>query len=255
MPEVEGCKNPNAANYNDNATIESFDCLYTVKNENDCHLFADVLPIDIKDKSFTVSYSIKNDGAWVFYHDYIPDFYFHKRENLFSAKDNKVYEHNNGPVGSYYDGTKPFFIDVIFRDDGDMILEDVEWVSEFLDSQVDMTYKTITHLSIWNSAQHTTRIPLTDVFENVNYTNIRRTKGSWSFNDFKDVLKDNAGAFLKDLFENFALDTTKVGTNIPWYDLKNIQNNWFCIRFEFDNSTDATFVLHDTNVHVLKSDR
>lgn len=250
-----GCLNPNAVNYDGTKTEEDYTCKYLFKHDGVCHLFKDVLPAAIEDKSFTLSYSI-NGQAWVFFHDYFPDMYIHNRESLFSAKDNGVYKHHEGVAGKFYDtAKKSFFIDIVFPAGQDAILQDVQWVTEYLSSNVDQRYSTLTHLSIWNSDQHTGRIPLTQVLDALNYNNSFRTKGQWSFDTLKDCLILNAGTFLGTLFSNFALDNTKVDPAPVWYQQKDMQDSWFCIRFEFDNTVDAKVIIHDTTVHALKSDR
>ena len=151
---MTGCLNINAVNYNGLADTEDYSCKYLIKHAGICHLFQDVVPpTDLVDKSFTMSYSVK-ESSWVFFHDYIPDFYFHTRENLFSIKEQKVYKHNDGHAGQYYSGTKPFFIDIVFRGKEDMLLESIQWVSEFLTSSTDLKFSTISHISIRNSIQH-----------------------------------------------------------------------------------------------------
>lgn len=252
---MTGCLNINAVNYNASADTEDYSCKYLMKNAGICHLFQDVVPpTDLIDRSFTMSYSVRG-GSWVFFHDYIADFYFHTRENLFSVKGQTIYKHNDGQAGQYYVGTKPYFIDIIFRADGDMLLESVQWVSEFLSSATDNRFSTLTHLSIWNSTQHSGRISLTQLFKNVQYDNVRRTKGEWSFHDFKDVLADSTEPFLKSIFENYLVEPTSVAVNPAWYDQGDIQDSWFCVRFEFDNTSDAQVVIHDTTIQALKTDR
>ena len=251
---IAGCTNPAAANYNPGADTENYSCFYLIKAQGDCHLFRDVT--GLVDKSFTLSYSVSGNG-WVFFHDYLPDFYIHTRENLYSIKNNGMRKHHEGPYGIFDDEEpKPFFIDVIFNADSDMLLESISWITETLNAQdTDSMFNTLTHITIWNSYQHSGRITLSQIFESLEYNNIRRTKGEWSFNDFRDVLKENAGNFLTSIFNNYLVDITKVEPNPVWYEQMLLQDKWFCIRFEFDNSTNSKVVLHDTSIQVLKQDR
>lgn len=253
---MQGCTNPSAANYNPAADQENYSCLYTVRRDNVCHLFSDVVLEQTVDRSFTISYSVAGDG-WVFYHDYLPDFYINSRESLFSLNKNIHFKHHEGPAGVFYDNTpKPFFIDMIFATDSDILLENVTWVTEFLNKQeTDSTFGTLTHISIWNSTQHSGRIPLEQVFTNLHFDNIRRTKGSWNLNDFRNILLNNPGDFLKSIFENYSLDTAKVDQNKSWYNKMPLQDKWFCIRFEYDNSVDAQVIIHDTTIQAKKQDR
>lgn len=259
MPSIvirDGCRDPDAMNFDHGATGgDNLTCKYLIKHDGVCHYFYDVQPAAVIDKSFTLSYSAREGGSWVFFHDYIPDYYVHIRENLFTINANQIYKHNDGPAGSYYSDTKPFFIDIIFRGEGEMLLEDVQWVSEFITNSTDQQFNTLSHISIWNSNQHSGRIPLSQVLNELNYDNTRRTKGEWSFDDFRDVLVANASTFLGTIFNNYALDPAKVDLNPVWYNEKPMEDSWFCIRFEFDNAVNAKVILHDTTVTALKSDR
>lgn len=252
---AEGCINPNATNYNSSADTEDYSCYYLISHSEDCHKFNDLQPVNQKDKSFTLSYSIKNDGGWVFFHDYMPDFYIHTREKLFNTKNNSIYKHNDGAAGIYH-GTavNPFFIDIIFNAKEDLLLETVNWISEFF-TTTEQRFNTITHISIWNSLQHTGRIALDQLPQGALEYSVRRTQGNWSLNKFRDILKDTGNAFLDTLFNNYAIVSTEVATDKSWYDKKLLQDKWFCVRFEFDNLNQAKMVLQDTNVQVVKTDR
>jgi hypothetical protein len=255
---IAGCTFPPAVNYNPAADAENYSCLYLFKANGQCHLFKDVIPEEIVDKSFTLSYSVKGN-CWVFFHDYLPDFYIHTRENLYTLKDNVHFKHNSGPAGVYYnsaDSPKPFFIDVIFAAGTDMLLESVGWISEFLNNAAtDQTFSTLSHITIWNSTQHTGRITLSQIWEALGYHNIRKTKGQWNLDDFRDILMEAPGNFLQNIFHDYAIDSTKIDPAPVWYNQAPIQDKWFCVRFEFDNRQDAQIVLHDTTVEVLKQNR
>lgn len=268
---MTGCLNPNAVNYNSSSDAEDYSCLYLFKHADNCLLFKDVLPDSIEDKSFTLSYSVLT-GSWVFFHDYIPDMYIHTHEYVYNLKDNSIYKNNAGLPGQFYSTTpKSFFIDVVFttevrrklgqvasdvfRESGDMLLESVQWVTEFLANNTEQTYRTLTHISIWNSCQHTSRLSTDDVFENVQYKKKRRTQGAWSFDDFRDVLQANGTQFLLDIFNDYKLDQSQIPAFIPWYNKKMLQDQWFCVRFEFDNVSGQQLLLHDMIIQAVKTDR
>lgn len=251
---IAGCKSPYAENFNPAATDEDYSCQYLFKSAGVCHLFEDVVPVADEDRSFTLSYSVKGD-SWVFFHDYVPDLYIHTREKLYSAKNNQLYEHHAGAPGLYY-GTakKPFFIDVVFRADFDLILETVNWVTEFLQNDTDQPFKTLTHIAVWNSHQHTGRVPLDKLLTDKTLQT-RRTRGEWSFTDFRNVLATKGTRFLQSLFKDYALDPAQAAPDSAWYRKELLTDSWFCVRFEFDNTAESTVVLHETTVQALKSDR
>jgi len=162
MADIQGCTNPAASNYNPSANIDNGSCVYKNKIGSICYLFEDVALSQIVDKSYTLSWSIEGEN-WVFYHDYIPDFYFDTREKLFTLQNGGIWKHNKGPVGSYYDGIKSFFVDVVFNGADEMTLNSINWVTQVLD-QIGNTEEstTFTHITIWNSYQCSGRIAMAD---------------------------------------------------------------------------------------------
>jgi len=250
-----GCKNPSAINFNPAANPDNYSCVYLLKNQGNCHWFEDVLPSDNENKSFTMSYSVKN-GSWVFFHDYFPDMYFHTRDQLWNTKNSEVYKHHDGAPGSYHTGTgtKSFFIDVVFQADKNLILETINWMTEYLNGQTDQPFKTLTHIAVWNSHQHSGRIPLSKLQKFKNFT-ARNTKGEWVFDDFRDILIEKGVEFLQSVFNDYAINPFQADVDKPWYNKELLTDRWFCVRFEFDNSENVQVVLHDTTIQAIKSDR
>lgn len=262
-----GCTHISANNYDPTATAYDHTCEYVVKAtvpnlltglpESVCLLFKDVQ--NYEDKSFTLSYSVES-GTWVFFHKYIPDFYFSTRENLLNAKSQVLYRNNEGNVGEYYDEVvEPFYIDVIVHDKDELLLETVNWVSSVLSDSSDVhtrgsEWDTLTHISIWNSQQHTGRISLESIFSKVQYKMMRSTNGSWSFNDFRNALTSRGSQFIGDLFAEYAVDSSLIGEK-PWYNKEILQDKYFVIRFEFDNLSRKSVILHDTSVQAIKAKR
>lgn len=263
-----------------------------------CHLFEELNPsTEVKNESFTTSFSVAQQ-AWVFFHDYFPNFYFHTREKLFSTWRNQIYRHNHTNYGLYYDDSNfgvalptsieevetpgiaigpqnpidplepairvdqslyPCFIDVVFKTDTDILLETVNWVSTVLDREadehdIDDQWKTLTHITVWNSQQHTGRIALKKVFERLQYETNRKTQGVWSFNDFRNVVAEYGTQFLQDLFQDYSLDESMRGEK-AWYEKELLQDKYMIVRFEFDNSNQKQLILHDTAIKAIKNIR
>lgn len=212
------------------------------------------------DSSFTISYSIENQ-SWVFFHDYAPDHYFHTREQLWSVKNQFFYKHNEGAPGEFYAlGLNSFFIDIVFRSDSDMILESLNWITEVITGNEDNSdneneWSTLTHISIWNSQQHTGRIVLQDLFEGLEYKTDRRTQGIWNFNDFRNILEARGTQFLMDIFHDYTLISSTVSASKSWYEQELIEDKYCVVRFEFDNLSGKQIILHDIKAQVLKSNR
>jgi len=214
--------------------------MLTVKNDGD------------PSKSFTASYSVLGKG-WVFFHDYLPDMYMHTREQLYPVKHSHVFKAHAGDPGKYFDNTvtKPFFIDIVFPADTEIMAESVNWVSEYLDDSTNQLFNTLTHISIWNSHQHSGRINLLEN-QPLLSKQIRRTKGSWSFNDFRNELVAKGAKFLMDIFNDFVTTSDAIGVSKAWYDKELLIDTWFCVRFEFDNLSGKTIHLEEVSLNAQK---
>lgn len=246
--------NPKAVNYNPAANEEDYSCVYLEKVDGDCYAFEDVLPEDIVDESYTLSFSI-NGQSWVFFHDYIPDFYFGTKTQLYHLKDKKVYKHNAGVPGMFHEATpNSFFIDVVFGAADEMILNSVNWLSEVFNQQQELEFSTLTHITIWNNQQCSSRIPLTQVFDKLSYE-VRKTQALWSFDSFRDLVAQYGTKFLLDLFHNFAVDTSAIDVNKPWFKKELLHDNFFIIRLEFDNTSGKQIFLHGADIDASKSYR
>lgn len=227
---------------------------YVEKIDGVCYLFEDVAPEELTDQSFTLSYSF-DEEAWVFFHDYIPDFYFSTRNQLYTIKDNTVYIHNSGAYGQYYGGVNSFFVDAVFRNQEEMILNGVKWLTEvFNNVKEEQEFSTLTHITVTNNQQCTGRIAISDVFKNLEYER-RKTQALWSFNDLRDMIKVTGTKFLLDIFNNFAVDTTNIDVNKPWFDKDLLHDSWFTVRFEFDNASGNQIILHEVDINASKSYR
>ena len=83
------------------------------------------------------------------------------REKLFNLFGNKIYKHNEGTPGKYYNAAKSFFIDVVFPDKADFVLNTVEWITEVLNTDnKSQEFATLTHITAWNNYQCTGRVSL-----------------------------------------------------------------------------------------------
>lgn len=246
MPAV-ACTNPAAVNYNPQATSDDGSCLYLDKIGGVCYAFQDLPPDQLLDESFTLSWSVEGDN-WVFFHDYIPDFYVQTRDKLIVLKGGKFYAMNEGINGVYTDGaTKPFFIDVIFNDDKEVTLSTLLWLSTVLNQDGSTSpFETLTHITIWNSKQCTGRIPLSAVFTDLQYNTSRNTQGWWSFNAFRDQVIATGVSFLQNIFNNFAVDPSKLSGTLPWFEQELLEDVYFVVRFEFDNTSGKKIYLEQT---------
>lgn len=249
-----GCTNPLAVNYDPAADQDDASCLYLSRANDICYVFKDVAPASIDDKSFTLSFSFNNTD-WVFFHDYIPDFYFRTRNQLYNLKNKKIYAHHQGPPGVFHtDEVKPFFVDAMFTSEEEITLNSIQWMTEMMSNDHELPFKTITHITVWNNQQCSGRIPISDIFKDLEYE-ARKTQGVWSFDTFRDMVAVYGTKFLKDIFNNFDVDSSKINPDKPWYEQSLMQDTWFIIRFEFDNISEQEFIFHGAELNASKSYR
>src|SRR5690606_15313833 len=243
--------NPSAKNYNPAADTDDGSCIYLAKVGDNCYEFQDVQ--DIVDESYTISFHYGDDvKMWSFYHDYIPNYYIHTREQVYALHANKMYKVNAGKRGIYFGELDennnpiihPFYIDMVFAADKNMILNAVKWTSEVQHTgvgEVDdpfqaVYFKTISAITIWNNYQCSGRIELTpQLLEKLNDRNNRNSEQTWSFNDFRNILVEEGVPFLDTIFNDYAIQPGAVNTELPWYERRLMEGNYFIIRFEFDN--------------------
>jgi len=277
-----GCTVPWAKNYDPGADTDDGSCIYLQKIGGVCYEFSDVPADNLLDRSFTLSYALTR--GWSFYHHYKPDFYFHTRNRFMALKDGKGYYINEGPRGKYFDSiVNPFFIDIVFAGMSALklpgqarytqilepypalTLDSVNWVSEVRDTGNDpaidnspaLYNETITAITIWNNYQTSGRIILDQGKLSLQQSNNRNTEQKWTFNDFRDIVKEQGINFLLDIFSDYAIDTanTNPGNFTPWFKKSLIEGKYFIIRFEFDNNNDKQITLHDLDADISKSYR
>lgn len=226
----------------------------------------------VNDKSFTLSYMPENDG-WAMFHSYIPDFLFNTRINTYSFKtqnnSSKIFKHNKGEKGIYYNAIDvnpipyPFFIDVVFKSPKDAkgkslttILQNINWISEVKDNDISIFDETIDHITIWNSYQSSGKIPLTKErsIANVELNN-RNPNGTWSFNKFRDLIKNRAIRFTGTIFEDYRPITSNIDNNMSWFNKRRMEDKFFIVRFEYDNVDNKEIFLYEANAESRPSFR
>lgn len=251
---VLGCTNPSAVNYNSSATQDDGSCIFLAKVNNICYAFGEVTNA-LEDQSFTISYSLESN-AWVFFHDYIPDFYIGTRKKLYATKDSKIYKTNAGPMGQFFSSSpSSFFIDIVYNYSQEVILESVQWFTELMDNlgQID-EFATFTHITVWNGQQCTGRLQIVD-YVPMGILGERKTVAQFSFNELRDIVINRSGQFMTDIFANMVPISEALDPDQPWYEKRLLQSNYFIVRLEYDNVVSKTLSLHSTDALVTPTVR
>jgi hypothetical protein len=251
MATVLGCTNPAAANYDPSATLDDGSCIYLAKIGDNCYYFEEAPGIE--DQSFTLSYSLESD-AWVFYHDYIPNFYIGTRKQLYTSMGSQLWKHNSGAPGQYYPYGEnqtvpyPFFIDIVFNYSEEVLLDSIQWFTETMNSLASVDeFTTFTHLTVWNSQQCTGKLPITDYIP-YSLTGTRKTVDEFSFNELRDIVIDRSAQFVGDIFANFRPIDAQLDSGMPWYEKRFLQSNYFIVRLEYDNVAAKAISLHSADI-------
>ncbi len=206
--------------------------------------------------SWTITYNPLKK-AWVSYHDYVPDcLYTDNSGTLISLKDNGFYLNNESTgivKGVYYDATVyPSFIDVAYNPDPEQekLFVGLNWVTEsYPIGSTSLDYNnTLTHITVRSPDHCSGRIELSrytelDGFYASNTRNVTRT---WYFDELRDFVI--AAAFLGNFYDDYAIDISKLNTNMEWYDQRRFVDKFVICRYEYDNVIDKRLLFINNSI-------
>lgn len=202
--------------------------------------------------SWTISYNPLKK-AWVSYHDYTPDYMFSLVNNsLYSIKDNKLYSHNTGDYGVFYDGVIwPMIIDVVQNPEPtiDKVFVSTSWVSESYNTAGAMQYNDTFNYITLRSLEHCTNKTLLSKITDLAFlysANVRNINRSWYFHDIRDI--SIQPGFTLGFYENYELDPTKLNINTMWYDQRKFVDKFVICRLEYNNDLNNRFLLTESSI-------
>jgi hypothetical protein len=250
---MTGCTNPNAINYYPAADEDDGSCIFLNKVGGISYAFKQTEPSRLTNKSFTLSYSVEGN-CLVFFHDYIPDFYFSTRQQLYTLKNNAIWKHNQGAAGKFYNDSKnSFFVDIVFAFEREVFLSSLQWITQVLDMAGKLKpFETLTNVTIWNDSQCTGRLDVQQ-FVTQNSGGVAKSMSEFSFNDFSDIVKTDAEFFMMSVFDNLRPAETILDPSMPWYEKGNLQNNHFIVRLEYDNVNNRQIAIHSADTTVQET--
>jgi hypothetical protein len=194
--------------------------------------------LDTNFQSWTVSYYPKLE-QWVSFHDYTPNVYLRRKEELLSVKNelphlDKIWRHNE-PTMTYYnqDQQKTDYVDIVAGGKGyeTNLLFSFSMLTQALDeNQIEVFNKTFTHAVVYNNYQCSGMVRLSD---------IRLTEGSWRVNNFHDMVKDPNQRILN---EDMSINNANIANSKPWFKKGDFRNNFHVIRVVNDTSLHDSFI-------------
>lgn len=229
-----------------------------------------------ENKSWTISYSF-HTNSWVSWHNYIPNYYVHNQNNLYSTNvgDNNIWKHNQeGKYQTFYNVYYPFIIEYVNNSNP---LQTMSFESFSLQTKarkwdtatrqyVDQRFVTFNKLIVYNNFQSSGELLMItkDIQDNPQnwlqqqITNqpgdilITRKERDWHINDLRDYVID----YTQPLFSNswnaikaqFFID--KVANNSvisyskSWAELQNFRDKYVIIRLKFDTFNDVNLIMN-----------
>ena len=150
------------------------------------------------------------------------------------------------------DVKKSFYVDVVFSFGEEVFLNSVQFITKILHNIDSVTnWRSITHISIWNDSQHTGRIAIDNIKNFV--TGTSKSRSEYSFNEFRDLVKDQTVDILEDIFGDFIPKEGSIDENKPWYEQAYLQDRFFIVRLEYDNTIDTEVSIHEISTTIEPS--
>lgn len=198
---------------------------------------------------FTLSYT-PTDKSWTSFHSYIPNFFFNDRVNSYSFKLGKVYIHNKGDKGVYYDTTvNPFYFIDVFNDgeDTEKLYSNINWRTDLIlsDGKI-IDDKTFNKILLWNRKQCSGEIEIVpfdytkDLEYNYENTNSRKLKNKWNFNKFRNATINSS---LPNVIDG-EVAAGNITTAKSFEDKSRLTDNFIAVKLLFSNQKITNLNAH-----------
>lgn len=247
------------------------------------------VPLDsvLVNNSWTMSYSLKTQN-WVGAHPYLPSFYMHSQEKLYSWKSGtSIYKHNiEGSYQTFYGTYYPFIIEYV--DNPNPLSSKIyDWVLFQTEAKkfdpvkkeyIDQRNVTFNKALFYNTEQISgvlTMVPkhndsanyLLEQTKNLSATSgqipLDRNERDWTVNDMRDLRIDyTKPMFIKnivDLQSNYYIDKivnpASIDTNKDWTQLQSFRDKFLVVRLIFDTFADTRLIFNFSAIDKKISER
>lgn len=195
-------------------------------------------PIDL---SWTLSYypGIK---AWVSFHDHLHNMLFTTRRGLYSLNESDFRIFNTGLVNG-----NETYIDVVFNQPTSINKRFLSVIWNTVVKDMESTVyneQTFSSVIVYNHNRHSNEIELTNYVYPTG--NVRKTGGTWKFNDFRDLL-ENKSVVVMDMYDIEELQFTEI-------DPADEQSDWMKQGLFIDDFIIVRFIFDDTSKYIQIND-
>lgn len=234
-----------------------------------------------ENKSWTKSFSFSSAiGSWTGWHSYLPSFYIHNQNNLYSFAMNRgffIWKHNlEGSFGNFYGDNYPFIIEVVLVSNPllDKTNEDVTWITTarvwnpVLKQFQDERYVTFSSIMAYNSRQNSGLLSISIKETQANpkqwyqqqITNVAgeilasKRGRNWNINDLRDYVIDYEKPMFTQLWDSLKdnyfidknLNSGVINFNKTWSELESFRDKYLVVRLIFDTFNNVNLTLDYT---------
>ena len=227
-----------------------------------------------EDKSWTLSYSFYSN-SWISWHSYMPLYYIHNQNNLYSFIGNQViWKHNiEGLFTKFYGVNHPFVIEYVPPPSiQTQIAEDLSFITKARKwNPTEQEYEnqrfiTFNKMIAYNNRSSTGEValvvkdtqasPQNWLFHQITNTPgqvlITEKEGNWNMNDLRDFVDDPSKPLFSTswskiqnaYFTDKVVNTANINYNKPWSELESLRDKFIIIRLKFDNFDDVNLIFN-----------
>ena len=169
-------------------------------------------PVIAKNKSWTISYSLKNK-AWTSWHSYLPNWLYNDSYTFYSfltstgtTINENIYRHNYGEFQNYYGSKYDFILDYIYKKEPimDKTYDSIEYTSNVWkkslvdDTWIEIPFVTFDRFFVYNNTQLSNLKTITvgnlTPYSNIPYSVSNATaqiwRNNWKINRLRDMAVD-----------------------------------------------------------------
>lgn len=228
-----------------------------------------------ENKSWTISYSFYNEGSWVGYHSYIPLYYIHNQNHLYSfIGDMNIYKHNlEGLYQTYYGTHHAFIVEYVRnRDLQTRMTEDMTFITKarkwnaIIEDYEDQRYVTFNKMVAYNDRSSTGTQELVVKDNAADMTDwlfgqivnipgqipITRKERNWNLNEVRNYIVDpqlplfsTSWTQLKDVyFIDKVVNQSNIDFGMGWSDVEMLRDKFLVVRLIFDTFEDVNLIFN-----------